>query len=80
VAVVTQALTDGQRVFRGADAAIEVLRIVGYGRLARLLAIVPRWLRDAGYGAVAATRYRLFGRYAVCPVPPPEVRSRFVGF
>lgn len=26
----------------------------------------------------AAVRYRVFGRYDTCPVPPPEVRARFV--
>ncbi|MBN7297915.1 thiol-disulfide oxidoreductase, partial [Mycobacteroides abscessus subsp. abscessus] len=30
------------------------------------------------YRLVARTRYRVFGRYDTCPVPPPEVRARFL--
>jgi predicted DCC family thiol-disulfide oxidoreductase YuxK len=33
---------------------------------------------DAVYGVVARVRYRLFGRFDVCAVPPPEWRQRFL--
>ncbi|HEY8997329.1 MAG TPA: DCC1-like thiol-disulfide oxidoreductase family protein [Edaphobacter sp.] len=79
VAVVTGTLISSQHVFRGSDAVVETLRLLGYAKLARLLEGVPRPLRQAGYDAVAALRYRVFGRYDVCPVPPPEVRGRFLG-
>ena len=39
---------------------------------------LPAWLTDFGYDLVARMRYRMFGKYEVCPLPPPEHRSRFL--
>lgn len=40
--------------------------------------LVPKPLRDLGYGAVAAVRHRLFKKPSdTCPQMPPELRSRF---
>jgi predicted DCC family thiol-disulfide oxidoreductase YuxK len=82
VVLVTDALAPGQRVYRRSDAVAEGLRLLGGGwsGLGSVLAMVPRVLREAGYGVVARVRYRVFGRYAVCPVPSAEERERFVGF
>jgi predicted DCC family thiol-disulfide oxidoreductase YuxK len=79
VAVVLHPFTPRQIVLRRSDAVIEALRLLGWSWSARLLAVVPRWLRETGYGVVARVRYRLFGRYEVCPLPSPEVRARFLG-
>jgi predicted DCC family thiol-disulfide oxidoreductase YuxK len=43
-----------------------------------LLQLVPRKIRDWGYGVVVRNRYRMFGRYETCPVPSPEMRERFL--
>ena len=48
--------------------------------MGRGLEWVPRVVREAGYGAVARVRYKVFGRYAVCPMPTAAERDRFVGF
>lgn len=40
--------------------------------------VIPRPLRDLAYNIVAKTRYRVFGRYDTCPLPPPEWRDRFL--
>jgi predicted DCC family thiol-disulfide oxidoreductase YuxK len=40
--------------------------------------IIPRSMRDWLYDRIAGVRYRLFGKYESCPIPPPEVRSRFL--
>lgn len=79
VAVVTEALTPQQNVFRRSDAVIEALRLLGWRKRARILAAVPRPLREVGYSAVARIRYRIFGRYRTCPLPPVEARGRFLG-
>jgi predicted DCC family thiol-disulfide oxidoreductase YuxK len=81
VVLVVDALGAGQRVYRRSDAVAEVLGLLGGGwsGMGRLLSLVPRALREAGYGLVARVRYRVFGRYAVCPMPKPEERERFVG-
>jgi predicted DCC family thiol-disulfide oxidoreductase YuxK len=82
VVLVADALEKGQRVYRRSDAVAEALRLLGGGwkALGRGLGLVPRVMREAGYGLVARTRYRVFGRYAVCPVPGAAERERFVGF
>ncbi len=40
--------------------------------------LVPRPIRDGVYGFVARNRYRWFGRKDACPLPPPDVRARFL--
>ncbi len=39
---------------------------------------LPAWFTDFFYGIIARTRYRLFGKYDHCPLPPAEVRARFL--
>jgi predicted DCC family thiol-disulfide oxidoreductase YuxK len=81
VMLLTDALTPRGRLYQRSDAVAEALPLLGgYWRLAgRVLRLLPRPLRDWGYGLVARFRYRLFGRYDTCPVPPPEQRSRVLG-
>jgi predicted DCC family thiol-disulfide oxidoreductase YuxK len=68
-----------ERVLRKSDAALWILRgLRGPWRAAGALRVVPRWIRDLGYDAVARTRYRLFGRYDTCPLPDPRHRARFL--
>lgn len=70
---------DGTLLARS-SAVIHILeRIGGPWRLqGRLLALVPRGIRDLGYDGVARVRYRLFRKPAdACPVTPPELRARF---
>ena len=45
---------------------------------AALLRLVPRPLRDWGYGLVARNRYRIFGRSETCMLPDPASRDRFL--
>jgi predicted DCC family thiol-disulfide oxidoreductase YuxK len=84
VMLLTDALTPTEHLFQRSDAVVEALQRLsspsGMWRLAgRILKLVPRPLRDWGYGIVAHFRYRLFGRYDTCPIPPPEQRSRLLG-
>jgi predicted DCC family thiol-disulfide oxidoreductase YuxK len=39
---------------------------------------LPVWLTDFFYGIVAGVRYRVFGKYDHCPLPPAEDRARFL--
>jgi predicted DCC family thiol-disulfide oxidoreductase YuxK len=49
-------------------------RILGFA-----FSLFPRALRDVLYDAVAAIRYRVFGRTKdACPLLPPDLRSRFL--
>jgi len=68
------------RAHTRSDAALAVARQLGgaWGVLAALARLVPRPLRDAAYDLVARVRYRVFGRYDVCPLPPAASRARFL--
>jgi predicted DCC family thiol-disulfide oxidoreductase YuxK len=68
-----------ERVHVRSDAALKVAAYLG-GPWRLLLAgrVVPRPVRDYLYDLFARNRYRLFGRYDSCMLPPPEVRSRFL--
>lgn len=70
-------LPDGTVLLRS-DAVIWLLRALGRSRTAAALALAPREARDLAYRLVARVRYRLFGRYDACPLPPPDARSRFL--
>lgn len=43
-----------------------------------LLWLIPRPLRNWGYGMVAKNRYRVFGKKEACRMPTPEERARFL--
>ncbi|WP_308915993.1 thiol-disulfide oxidoreductase DCC family protein [Jannaschia sp. LMIT008] len=70
---------DGQAWTRS-DAWIAIL---GHARAPirwlRVLRVVPRPVRDTVYDLVARNRYRWFGSYDVCPLPPPGMAHRFIG-
>ena len=69
----------GERVFVRSDAALRVLKYLG-GAWKLLLAarVILKPVRDFFYDLFARNRYRLFGKYESCLLPPPEVRSRFL--
>lgn len=66
-------------VFLRAEAVFRLTEFLGlrpwWLRLSRRL---PRPLADLGYRLVAASRYRLFGKFDECRIPSPEVRARFL--
>jgi predicted DCC family thiol-disulfide oxidoreductase YuxK len=70
----------GERLLDRSTAALFVLqRLPGVWRIVGgALSVVPAPLRDVVYRLVARTRYRAFGKYDACPIPPPDVRDRFL--
>ena len=72
--------TPSERVLAKSAAILHALDSLGGGWrvLARAGSIVPAALADAVYDAVAARRYRTFGKLESCPIPPPEWRARFI--
>ncbi len=72
-------LVAGGRAWTRSDAVLEVMRRLGPPwSLLGAVRILPRALREALYGGLARRRYRWFGRYDTCPLPPPELRARFL--
>ena len=71
---------DGRTLVKS-EAALHLGQRVGgfWAGVARALSLLPRWLLDWGYDAVAATRRMLFARpRESCPVLPPAMRGRFL--
>lgn len=70
---------EGALLVRSAAVVHVLTRVGGPWKLAgRLLTLVPRWIRDAGYDGVARVRHLMFKRPVdACPVTPPELRARF---
>jgi predicted DCC family thiol-disulfide oxidoreductase YuxK len=70
--------TSAIRAFTKSQAALFVAGQLGWPwRLARLLRFLPKALLDRAYDLVARSRYRVFGKYDQCRMPPPGFRSRF---
>lgn len=71
--------SDGLLLARS-NAIIYLLRRLGGGWrvVAGIMRVIPRPVRDAVYDLMARIRYRIFGRRDdVCPIVPPDQRSRF---
>lgn len=72
-------LIEGGRALTRSDAAMATLaHLKAPWRWLRVLAIVPRPLRDAVYSFIASRRYRWFGHKDRCFIPPEGSRGRFV--
>lgn len=77
--VLLERTNSGEQVFIRSTAALRLSGYIGgFWGLARIAYIIPRPLRDLFYDLFARYRYRLFGKYDTCMLPPPEVRGRFL--
>jgi predicted DCC family thiol-disulfide oxidoreductase YuxK len=76
----TLVLESPNGLFRRSSAVVRILRGIGgfWWLLGSLFWLVPRPLRDWGYGLVASNRYRLFGRKETCRLPTPEEAGRLL--
>jgi predicted DCC family thiol-disulfide oxidoreductase YuxK len=70
--------SDGTLLKRSRAILQALAALGGPWRLVKVLRLVPAPVADVAYGLMARVRYRLFGRLDACPLPPPEVRHRFV--
>lgn len=79
VVFVTDPGLPGERVDVQSAAMFRVAEYLGGPwRLTLAAHAIPRPLRDWAYARFATVRYRIGGQYDTCPIPPPEVRSRFI--
>lgn len=70
----------GESLLNRSDTAVAVLSELGgfWSLLSVFMRLTPRPLRDWGYNVVAGNRYRIFGKYDVCPLPDPRDRHKFL--
>jgi predicted DCC family thiol-disulfide oxidoreductase YuxK len=77
--VFVEGAAGGERVFVRSEAALKVAAYLGGLWKVFLCAyVVPRPLRDYLYDLFARNRYRVFGKYDQCMLPPAEARARFL--
>jgi predicted DCC family thiol-disulfide oxidoreductase YuxK len=70
---------DGEHVHLRSAAIFRIAaELTGPWRRLAWLRWLPRPLADAGYCLFASRRYRFFGKFDACAVPPPGQRARFV--
>lgn len=68
---------DGPVVRKDSDAVLSIYEALGFPwKLAAVLRIVPRFVRDPVYRMVARNRYRWFGKRETCWIAPERYRSR----
>ena len=77
--VINHELPDESLLARS-DAVVFVLKELKglWHPTASLLQLLPKFLRDPAYNAVARRRYRIFGRSDVCTLPSDADHSRFL--
>jgi predicted DCC family thiol-disulfide oxidoreductase YuxK len=74
-----EADADGERVFLRWEALVRTCRALSRPPPGlRFWAHLPRALGELAYRLFARLRYRLFGRMDRCPLPPAELRARFL--
>jgi len=64
--------------YRRSDAALRVVSLLPNLGWVRVLHLVPRFLRDTVYRLTARTRYRVWGRHAVCDLGGETYADRIV--
>lgn len=68
------------RIYRKSAAAVRILWQLGLlpSLAGTLMWLVPKPIRDWGYGVIAHNRYRWFGKKETCRMPTPAERARFL--
>jgi predicted DCC family thiol-disulfide oxidoreductase YuxK len=72
--------TPSERVLARSAAVLHAVRQLGgfWSLAAGLASVVPRPIANVAYDAIAHIRYRLFGKYDRCPIPPPGWQRSFL--
>jgi predicted DCC family thiol-disulfide oxidoreductase YuxK len=69
----------GNSFYIKSKAILEILKDLGGGwKLLLVFGIFPKTLLDRIYDYIASHRYRWFGKEEQCPLPTPELKSRFL--
>lgn len=72
-------LIEKEKVYFSSTAVLFICRkLDGFWKLAYVLIIIPRPIRDAFYRWFAKRRYKFFGKRETCMIPTLEIRNRFL--
>ena len=69
-----------EEILLRSDAGLAMLRELPrpWPAVAAVLRLIPRPIRDLGYGLIARRRHRIWERLEICPLPTPEEQDRFL--
>lgn len=68
-----------EKIYIKSTAVLKICgQLSGGWKMARILLIIPRFIRDGVYNFIARNRYRWFGKKAECMIPTPELRQCFL--
>ncbi len=72
-------LIEDSTIYTKSDAVLRICRNLNYPwRLATVLLIVPKWIRDRMYDVIAANRYKWFGKQQQCELVRADQKIRFL--
>jgi predicted DCC family thiol-disulfide oxidoreductase YuxK len=72
-------LIEGEKVFERSEAVLRIVKeLDGPWKFFSAFKIIPKFLRDACYNAIASSRYRIFGKNDSCMIPTADLRYRFL--
>ena len=75
----TLVLIDGKNIYTKSTAALKVIKnLSGPIKLIYPFILLPKFLRDFFYNAIARFRYKLFGKRDTCRVPTKEEKKKFL--
>lgn len=67
------------KLFVESDAVLEIVKTLGgLWKILLIFKIIPRGIRDSVYRAIAARRYKFFGKKDTCRLPTQEEKDRFL--
>ena len=66
-----------ERIYARSEAAFRIAARLPGRRWIAAFGMLPRWLTDLVYRAVAHNRHRISRALGACPLPPPAARARF---
>jgi predicted DCC family thiol-disulfide oxidoreductase YuxK len=75
----TMLYVEGGECFQRSDSFFNVVSQLGYPwKIAYILKMFPKTIRDWGYNRIALNRYKLFGKYDYCTLPTADHESRYL--
>lgn len=80
ILVIRNSGPSSEQILVRSDAAVALLTVLPnpWPAIAKAFQWIPRPLRDLGYRIIARWRYRIWGRFDICPIPTPQERARFL--
>jgi predicted DCC family thiol-disulfide oxidoreductase YuxK len=75
----TVILVENGQYYTKSTAGLTIIsRFGGLWSLAKVLLILPKFIRDVVYDFIARNRYKWFGEKESCWIPTPELKKRFL--